>query len=647
MSTEVNGPLAPSKVTTLILGRIRVSQRILLVLAIGVLTPAIVTINSLAVFRQTLLQARGSEVRHLVEAAYAVVADFHEQAMQGTMTEDAAKAAAKTALRSMRYDNGNYFFIWDMAGVGVAHGGNPKLEGKNFISGPDAAANPGVAVMVKELVTVARDHSEGFASYRIPRAGEKTPLAKVGYSKLFAPWGWAIGSGAYITDIDAVFWARARTDLMVTAALTLLAALVSVALGRDLSKSLERLTAAMKQLASGDITTQVPALDRRDEVGTMARTVLVFRDNAVRSDALEREKAEAQERRVAEDGRLREEAEERSRSEAAILVVGSIGAGLASLAAGDLNFRLDAMLPPAYEKLKTDLNSAVRELEKLIRSIVANSSAIRSGTGDITRAADDLSRRTEQQAASLEETAAALNEITTTVRRTAEGSERACIIVTAAREDADRTGVVVRNAVAAMHEIESSSQHIGQIVGVIDEIAFQTNLLALNAGVEAARAGEVGRGFAVVASEVRALAQRSAGAAKEIKTLINASAQHVTQGVKLVCETGEALGRIMGQVGEISTTISEIAASAQEQAIGLNQVNQTVTQLDQVTQQNAAMVEQTTATGHVLEQEAVELVRLTSRFRLGAEPARDDAEERVAPRRAPARPLPTRRKQVA
>ncbi|MHC3126375.1 hypothetical protein OB03_03300, partial [Brevundimonas sp. GN22] len=233
---------------------------------------------------------------------------------------------------------------------------------------------------------------------------------------------------------------------------------------------------------------------------------------------------------------------------------------------------------------------------------------------EISAASNDLSHRTEQQAATLEETAAALDQITVTVSRTADGAKEAASVVLGARSDAEHSGVVMNNAVQAMTAIESSSNQISAIIGVIDEIAFQTNLLALNAGVEAARAGDAGRGFAVVASEVRALAQRSAAAAKEIKTLISASGQQVSKGVDLVGQTGDALGRIVQRVAQIDALVNEIAASAQEQSTGLAQVNTAVNQMDQVTQQNAAMVEESTAACHALATEAEELAKSVSRF---------------------------------
>jgi methyl-accepting chemotaxis protein len=241
-----------------------------------------------------------------------------------------------------------------------------------------------------------------------------------------------------------------------------------------------------------------------------------------------------------------------------------------------------------------------------------------AGAEQISTASADLSKRTEQQAANLEETAAALDQIPTTVRRTAESAAQASNAATATRADAERSGAVVEEAVSAMFEIETSSRQIGQIIGVIDEIAFQTNLLALNAGVEAARAGEAGKGFAVVASEVRALAQRAAEAAKEIKALIAASSTQVEHGVKLVGQGSEALLAIASKVAEMDGLISEIARSAQEQASGLAQVNTAVGQMDQVTQQNAAMVEEATAAAANLRIQAQDLTDLVGQFRLGA-----------------------------
>jgi len=325
-------------------------------------------------------------------------------------------------------------------------------------------------------------------------------------------------------------------------------------------------------------------------------------------------------------------------------VVASVGHALSRLRGGDLIHRLTEPFSEAYEPLRRDLNAVIDQLQQTLSQVSASTDGIRTGASEIGAAADDLSRRTEQTAASLEETAAAGEEISATVNRTAEGANHAKTVVTSAQAKAVRSSEIVSDAVKAMSEISASARQISQIIGVIDEIAFQTNLLALNAGVEAARAGDAGRGFAVVASEVRALAQRSADAAKEIKALISASTAQVNVGVNLVGQTGEALTSIASNVTEITQLVNEIAASAQEQATGLHQVNATVSQMDQVTQQNAAMVEQTTAAMRSLREEASELARLFERFKIGstsgsaAPPARASAPSAPARGRIPPAP---------
>jgi methyl-accepting chemotaxis protein len=320
---------------------------------------------------------------------------------------------------------------------------------------------------------------------------------------------------------------------------------------------------------------------------------------------------------------MKEMEEERRRAEEEAIqrdheVVAAIGAGLSKLAAKELSFRLSAEMPEAYRQLQIDFNAAIEQLEDAMQSVTDSMHAIHSGTLEISAASDDLSRRTEQQAASLEETAAALDQITATVKKSAEGASHARQVVMAADEDAKKSAGVVHQSFEAMDGIAKSARQISQIISVIDEIAFQTNLLALNAGVEAARAGDAGRGFAVVASEVRALAQRSAEAAKEIKSLISASTTQVDHGVKLVSETGKSLERIITQVTEINQVVAEIATGAEEQAKGLTEINSAINQMDQVTQQNAAMVEQSTAASHSLTQETERMASLIGQFQIGA-----------------------------
>ena len=418
-----------------------------------------------------------------------------------------------------------------------------------------------------------------------------------------------------------------RVTIGLIAGVVLLAALAlaaGVILARSIAEPVRAMTKVMRQLAAGDNDVDVPATDRKDEVGAMAQAVLSFKDSALARIQLER-KAEDSE---ADAERQRSHAEaERSRAQAEqAAVVKALALGLSRLSSGDLTYRITDAFQGSYEELRHDFNTAVSNLERTLGQIVDGSGAITSGAGEISQAADNLSRRTEAQAATLEETAAALDQITATVRKTADGAQAADSVVNEARASAEASTDVVGRAVSAMGEISASSGQIGQIIGVIDEIAFQTNLLALNAGVEAARAGDAGKGFAVVASEVRGLAQRSAEAAKEIKSLISASSEQVGAGVELVDQTGKALHQIFEQFSQIAVVVRDIAASAREQASALGQVNIAINQMDTNTQQNAAMVEESTAASHTLSRQASELTRLVGAFKVHPGAARRAAE---------------------
>jgi methyl-accepting chemotaxis protein len=386
---------------------------------------------------------------------------------------------------------------------------------------------------------------------------------------------------------------------------------------RRISGPIRTMTAAMRGLAGRDLSVDIPGVGRRDEIGAMAAAVQVFRDEMIRSAELS---AEAEARKAADAQRERAAVAEREAVTAQQAeVVDALANALEQLAQGDLTVTLQQEFAPEYARLRNDFNATVTGLKTALQEIMLHSRAITTGTVEIASAADDLAQRTERQAAGLQQTAAALDEVTATVRQTASSSGRAQSIAATAKSETEGSGAVVSETVAAMSAIEGSARQIGQIIGVIDEIAFQTNLLALNAGVEAARAGEAGRGFAVVAQEVRALAQRAADAAKEIKTLVTTSMQQVERGVRLVGETGQALGRIQTGVAEINLAIGEIAASAAEQAAGLAEVNLAVNEMDQTTQQNAAMVEQSTAATHSLAHETEHLERAIARFTIEAD----------------------------
>ncbi|WP_137679802.1 methyl-accepting chemotaxis protein [Aurantiacibacter suaedae] len=366
----------------------------------------------------------------------------------------------------------------------------------------------------------------------------------------------------------------------------------------------------MEALAAGDTDSEIRCIEYKDCVGRMTKAMSTFRDNAV---------------------------EVQNSRESQKIVVESLSTALKSLADNKLTCQIQKEFPGAYEELRRDFNRAVDSLSAAIGAVSQSANSVLTGAQEIHTASDDLSQRNEQQAASLEETSAAMNQVTQGVNSTAVAASEAQQTIAGTHREANEGGAVVERAIEAMSAIEQSSEKISQIIGVIDAIAFQTNLLALNAGVEAARAGDAGKGFAVVATEVRALAQRSADAAKDISALINESSEQVSSGVSLVGETGTLLGKIVTGIGEINTVIGEISARAQSQATSLQQVNGSVGDMDRVTQQNAAMVEESTAAARSLADEASELSKVVSKFETGntlatrrIEPAATKSPSKVA-----------------
>ncbi|WP_245372602.1 methyl-accepting chemotaxis protein [Rhizobium leguminosarum] len=419
--------------------------------------------------------------------------------------------------------------------------------------------------------------------------------------------------GADSTEILAASSSALWATVVGSVVVSLLSLVGFLLFARNFSKIIGNLTGTMSRLAENDLDVTIEGKDRPDEIGAMASAFEVFKENAEKARNLEVE-ATAN-RQQTEEQRQKTAELDRKRTAEMALATQSLAEGLRHLSLGDLTYQIVNPLPADFEALRSDFNQAVGQLRETLSAVARSTTAIDSGSREISASADDLSKRTEQQAASLEETAAALDQITTNVANSTKRADEARSVAIQANENARQSGVVVASAVDAMGKIKQSSGQISNIIGVIDDIAFQTNLLALNAGVEAARAGEAGKGFAVVAQEVRELAQRSAKAAKEIKELIRNSSAEVENGVTLVSQTGDALKAIEAFIVTINQHMDSIATSAREQSIGLSEVNTAVNQMDQVTQQNAAMVEEANAASGTLANEAGNLRSLVARFK--------------------------------
>ncbi|MEP1330337.1 methyl-accepting chemotaxis protein [Pseudophaeobacter sp.] len=413
---------------------------------------------------------------------------------------------------------------------------------------------------------------------------------------------WVLGDLRGIVEVrrnvDAVLASTEALSRKILIALGLAGSLlliVAISVARSITRPINQICADLAAVSDGELDIKVEAASRKDEIGKIGKALV-----AMQGDLKQARKGE--ERRAV----LQQEQHD---------VVQHLSTGLLRLSKGDFSQRIDDPFSGSHEQLRQNFNLTIDTLSGTVAQVTEASSSIRNGAAEISHASDDLSHRTESQAATLEQTAAALDELTASVKAAADGARSVEATMEEAKQEAENSNQVVANAVSVMTEIEESSTHIGKIVTVIDEISFQTNLLALNAGVEAARAGEAGRGFAVVAAEVRALAQRSSDSAMEIKGLIASSSEQVGRGVDLVGKAGEALTTIAGRVSEISELVSGITEGAVEQSTGLAEINIGVTQLDQVTQQNAAMVEQSTAAGHLLKADAIKLTEVVAGFK--------------------------------
>jgi methyl-accepting chemotaxis protein/methyl-accepting chemotaxis protein-1 (serine sensor receptor) len=535
---------------------------------------------------------------------------------------DLDKTAADLAAKRPLGDG--YIALLSSANAFVSHPDKAVMGKALKESGVDAAAWERALAKPGEAQTIVRPDGTEDLAMALPIVPFEGAVWNVVVS---------VPSATVYASLTKIVWNSA-------AIIGLAAVLLVVAgwlLARGFIGRINRVIHQTTQIAEGRLDVELTDREKSDELGDLSRSLEILLENNRRKVQLENE---------AEAHRVQEEIERNERSkghhareEEIRFVVSELGNGLARLSDGDMTVRLEQPFSGALDSIRGNFNESVEKLQAAMLSFRENASTIQNGSNEIRSAADDLARRTEQQAASVEQTAAALAEITRSVHESTQRAEDAGLQVSRTKEGAERSGEVVRTAVDAMSAIEQSSQSISNIIGVIDEIAFQTNLLALNAGVEAARAGEAGKGFAVVAQEVRELAQRSANAAKEIKALITASGEQVRNGVSLVGQTGEALQAIVSEVQQINTNVQAIVLAARDQSTGLSEINSAVNIMDQGTQKNAAMVEETNAASHTLVSEVSALSARLDQFNLGNGRGTGAPMRAASAASAPARPV--------
>jgi methyl-accepting chemotaxis protein len=509
--------------------RWNISNKLWLLLIGALLGILVAAMSILLSERSLILQERQSMVKAEVETAHHIVEFFQELASKGTLEEADAKRKALDALKTMRYLNNEYFWVNDMQPAMVMHPIKPELDGKDLSNNKD----PNGKYLFVEFVKTVREQGEGFVFYQWPKPGSTDPVAKVSYVKGFKPWGWVIGSGLYLDEVDSTFYSRLFKFMIGAVLLAALLTAFCVAIIRSITQPMSDAVKVAKTVSAGDLTSRI-TVRTQDETGDL----------------------------------------------------------------------LDAL---------KEMNGS---LVKIVSEVRAATDTMATASSQIAAGNMDLSSRTESQAGALEETASSMEELTTAVKQNADNARQANQLAQSASQVAVKGGAVVSQVVETMGSINTSSQKIVDIIGVIDSIAFQTNILALNAAVEAARAGEQGRGFAVVASEVRNLAQRSAGAAKEIKALIDDSVDRVNRGAELVNQAGATMEEIVAGIRRVTDIMGEITAASEEQTAGIEQVNRAISQMDETTQQNAALVEQAAAAAQSLQEQSGRLSQLVSVFKL-------------------------------
>ena len=572
-----------------ILARLKISNRILIVGVASLIGLLLVTALSMMGLRASLTQSFEARTQQTLDVAYSQLERFQAEEKAGRMTREQAQAAAIQSIESLRFGELNYFFIFDHEMKMVAHPVKPELVGESLGQKTDAGGKLHYRAM--------RDAGEaggGFVQYGYQMPDGSGVKQKLSYARGFQPWGWIIATGVFNEEIDAaVHDAVFGLAKMIVIVLIVLAALIWV-ISRSITLPLGAITTRMRSLADGNVSEEIPGVDRKDELGEMAEALQVFRDQAIA-------KAEAEAAKAKADGDQK-------------MIVSLVSNKLEKLSEGDLTSTIEEDVPSSYATLKSNFNTAIANLSELIGALADATHSIETGSSEIAAASDDLARRTESNAASLEETSAALAQMNDRLKTSAESADRTVEFTQGAIGMVDNGRSTAERATSAMDRVGESARGIDDVIEGVDKIAFQTRVLAMNAAVEAGRAGEAGRGFAVVADLVSALAMRAEEEAKRAREQLTATQSDIGIAVDAVQNVDASLVNITDSVREVHQFVESMANDNRAQSLTIGEIANAMASMDESTQQNAAMVEETSAAARNLASEVISLTEQSARF---------------------------------